>query len=198
MLHRRALLTAAPALVLSACAPKAHAASWADMLLAAASAQIGATVSYDPLYSRIAYPNGDVPRAKGVCTDVVIRAYRDALGIDLQRLVHEDMAGTFAAYPKIWGLTRPDSNIDHRRVPNLEVFLTRQKAARPGGEAWQAGDLITVRLTPGGQPHIMIATGLARVAPEVIHNIGGGAQRELMVYPFRQTGHFRWAPQQRT
>jgi uncharacterized protein YijF (DUF1287 family) len=198
MLDRRALLTAAPALALSACAPKAHAASWAEKLLAAASAQIGTTIHYDPLYTKIGYPNGDVPREKGVCTDVVIRAYRDAFGIDLQRLVHEDMKKAFAAYPKRWGLKAPDSNIDHRRVPNLETFLTRLGVARPAGEAWRAGDIITVQLVPVGT-HIMLATGLGAFGvQDVIHNMGGGTKREAAAFPFRQTGHFRWAPQQQT
>lgn len=196
MLHRRALLTAAPALALSACAPKAHASSWAEKLLAAASSQIGTTVHYDPLYTKIAYPMGDVPREKGVCTDVVIRAYRDAFGIDLQRLVHEDMQKAFAAYPHRWGLKGPDSNIDHRRVPNLETYLTRLGVGRPAGEAWQPGDIITVQLVPVGT-HIMLAAGPGAFGvQEVIHNMGGGTKRDPAVFPFRQTGHFRWAPRQ--
>ncbi|MDQ0465368.1 uncharacterized protein YijF (DUF1287 family) [Caulobacter ginsengisoli] len=200
MIHRRALLAATPALALSACAPprRAHAATWAEKLLEAASAQIGTTVHYDPLYTRIAYPNGDVPREKGVCTDVVVRAYRDAFGIDLQRLVHEDMKRAFAAYPHRWGLKGPDSNIDHRRVPNLETFLTRLGAARPSGETWQPGDIITVQLVPVGT-HIMLAAGAGAFGvQDVIHNMGGGTKREAAAFPFRQTGHFRWAPQQRT
>jgi uncharacterized protein len=91
-------------------------------LIAAARAQIGVTKYYDSAYTVIAYPNGDVPIERGVCTDVLIRAYRD-IGIDLQRLVHEDMRDNFAKYPKLWGLSHPDPNIDHRRVPNLMVFL---------------------------------------------------------------------------
>ena len=200
MLPRRALLTAVPALALSACAPRVSAqpATWAEKLLAAASAQIGTTVHYDPLYTKIGYPNGDVPREKGVCTDVVIRAYRDAFGIDLQRLVHEDMKKAFAAYPKRWGLTAPDSNIDHRRVPNLETFLTRLGVARPAGEAWRPGDIITVQLVPVGT-HIMLAAGPGAFGvQDVIHNMGGGTKREAAAFPFRQTGHFRWAPQQQT
>ena len=103
----------------------------ATRLIEAARKQIGVTLHYDPAYSGLAFPNGDVPRSRGVCTDVVIRAYRDAFGIDLQSLVNADMKANFAAYPKIWGLRRTDRNIDHRRVPNLQVFLKRQGAVLP-------------------------------------------------------------------
>lgn len=103
-------------------APLLAAEPWAEKLIDAAQAQIGVTTRYDPAYVRLAYPMGDVPEDRGVCTDVIIRAYRSAFGVDLQRHVHEDMRAAFADYPKIWGLARPDSNIDHRRVPIWNDF----------------------------------------------------------------------------
>ncbi len=121
-------------------------AASSNKLIAAARAQIGTTLHYDPSYVRLTYPLGDVPRSAGVCTDVLIRAYRDAFQIDLQRLVHEDMRRHFASYPKIWGLRRPDPHIDHRRVPNLRTFLTRRRAMLPipaSPSDWQPGDIFT-------------------------------------------------------
>lgn len=173
---------------------------WAQKLIDAAASQIGVTVAYDPSYTRLDFPNGDVPRQSGVCTDVVIRAYRDAFGVDLQRLVNADMKASFASYPKIWGLSRPDRNIDHRRVPNLETFLKRQEMALPVSDdptTWQPGDLFTQRL-PGNLPHIgIVAARLASdgVTPMVIHNVGAGAQIEDILFRFPVTGHFRFPPQ---
>ena len=157
-------------------------ASLAEQLITAARTQIGVTINYDGSYRALAYPEGDVPRATGVCTDVIIRAYRDAFGVDLQKAVHEDMARHFAAYPKIWGLSRTDRNIDHRRVPNLETFFARQNAARElptDLELLEAGDLLTMRL-PRNLPHIAIVTGKATRAgmPYIIHNIGAGTREE--------------------
>jgi len=100
----------------------------ATKLIAAAEAQVGKTVEYDGAYAALKYPMGDIPLRTGVCTDVVIRAYREAFGIDLQQIIHEDMRQAFKAYPAIWGLKRPDKNIDHRRVPNMERFFARQNA----------------------------------------------------------------------
>ncbi|MEZ5967703.1 MAG: DUF1287 domain-containing protein [Hyphomonas sp.] len=118
-------------------------AALATRLALAARRQIGVTRSYDAAYVRPAYPMGDVDRSRGVCTDVIIRAYRDAFDVDLQKRVHEDMLGAFSDYPRIWGLSRPDSNIDHRRVPNLERFLERNGCALLPQErsGWQPGDL---------------------------------------------------------
>jgi uncharacterized protein YijF (DUF1287 family) len=99
----------------------ARADDWGSRIVVAARSQVGVTTRYVPDYRVIAYPNGDVPIKEGVCTDVVIRALRTALGIDLQRLVHEDMAAHFSSYPTIWQRKSPDSNIDHRRVQNLRV-----------------------------------------------------------------------------
>jgi uncharacterized protein len=155
---------------------------FATRLAKAAREQIGVTRSYDPAYVRLDYPMGDIDRASGVCTDVVIRAYRDAFDVDLQKLVHEDMKAAFSAYPKIWGLTRPDKNIDHRRVPNLERYFERHSGslALPASlDGWQPGDLYTMRL--GGRlPHIGIVSDRLTEAghPYVIHNIGGGTQEE--------------------
>lgn len=199
---RRSILGGGLALLAAACGPAVRAepraaSPRAARLIAAARRQVGVTTSYDPAYTRLTYPGGDVPRERGVCTDVVIRAYRDAFGIDLQRDVYEDMSGAFAAYPRRWGLSRPDRNIDHRRVPNLETFWTRKAARLPLGTSaadWQPGDLFT-SLVGGKLPH----TGIVgdRVAsngnPLVIHNIGSGAREEDVLFAHRLTGHFRWS-----
>ncbi|MBI1404874.1 MAG: DUF1287 domain-containing protein [Caulobacter sp.] len=203
MFDRRALLLTLPALavpVLGApgcrAAATPPAATWGEKLVAAARGQIGRTVTYDPAYRRLDYPGGDVPIDRGVCSDVVIRAYRTAFGLDLQRLVHEDMAAHFAAYPRNWGLKAPDRNIDHRRVPNLETFFRRRGAALPPDTPWRAGDLITQRLLPGHYPHILIATGrhdsLGR--PLIVQNNGGGARLEPPQALADLAGHFRLPP----
>lgn len=163
---------------------------------AAARAQIGRTLVYDPAYVQLAYPLGDVPIARGVCTDVVIRALR-AVDVDLQQRVHEDMAANFALYPTAWGLSRPDANIDHRRVPNLMTYLTRQGKALPATRAaadYAPGDIVTWRLD-NGRPHIGIVSAQADSDsgnPLVIHNIGWGAQEEDMLFDYDITGHYRW------
>jgi uncharacterized protein YijF (DUF1287 family) len=166
-------------------------------LVEAARKQIGVTVSYDSGYHRIEYPNGDVPMDRGVCTDVVVRAYRQ-LGIDLQVKVHEDMAAAWRAYPKNWGLSRPDSNIDHRRVPNLAAFFSRkgdklQVVSDP--KAYAPGDVVTWRL-PSGVPHVGIVSDRRTRAgvPLVIHNIGSGTMEEDSLFLFTLTGHYRYAP----
>jgi len=154
------------------------------------------TLAYDPAYSRLAYPGGDVPRAIGVCTDVIIRAYRDAMGRDLQALVHTDMQAAFGAYPKRWGLKRPDANIDHRRVANLEVYLTRKGARLPIPRSlidWRAGDLVSA-LVGGRLPHIGIVSDRRSPAghPLLIHNIGQGTREEDALGDHRTIGRFRW------
>ncbi len=170
---------------------------WAKKLIAAAESQIGKTVLYDPGYTSIAYPGGDIPIERGVCTDVVIRAYRTGLGIDLQERVHEDMRRNFAAYPPRWGLKRPDSNIDHRRVPNLEVFFERHKsslAVSKIGADYFPGDVVSMKL-PGNLPHIAIVTHHAsedRSRPLCIHNIGVGTRLEDVLFAFELTGHYRF------
>lgn len=165
-------------------------------LITSARAQIGVTRVYDPGYSRIAYPGGDVPRERGVCTDVVVRAYRDAFGMDLQRAVHEDMAGHFAAYPRTWGLRRPDRNIDHRRVPNLARFWQRAGAelALPDAvSGWRPGDLFS-SLVGTNLPHTGIVSDRVSPAgvPLVIHNIGRGAREEELTVAGRMIGRYRW------
>lgn len=167
-------------------------------LIAAALAQVGQTVYYDPAYVKLAYPGGDVPLERGVCTDVVIRALR-RLGFDLQKEVHEDMRRAFAAYPRKWGLTRPDRNIDHRRVPNLMTFFARQGKARPlpvVPAAVEPGDLIAWSL-PDGRPHIGIVTDRPSGTVSrwlVVHNIGVGAQLEDVLLEFKIIGHYRLFP----
>lgn len=170
----------------------------AQKLVEAAESQIGITTRYDPAYVTLTYPDGDVPIAGGVCTDVVIRAYREGLDIDLQQLVHEDMRKNFSRYPKTWGLTQPDRNIDHRRVPNLQRYFMRKGALLPVSdrvEVYQSGDLVTMML-PGNLPHIGIvagetATGSKR--PLLIHNIGAGTQKEDLLFAYPHTGRFRFA-----
>lgn len=194
MLNRRSLLLGAAATAALPGLLKAQAPGRAGRLIAAARAQIGVTVQYDPAYSRLPYPNGDVPRVKGVCTDVIVRAYRDAFGIDLQTLVHADMRAAFGAYPKSWGLSRPDSNIDHRRVPNLRTWLSRKRAGLPvprNAREWRPGDIFTSLV--GNRPHIGLVSD--RRGPNsllVIHNVGRGTREEdvLLVWPI--TGRYRW------
>ncbi|WP_395015224.1 DUF1287 domain-containing protein [Dongia sp.] len=161
-------------------------------LVAAARDQVGRTLVYDPRYEKLAYPMGDVPIERGVCTDVVIRAFRSQ-GIDLQRLVHEDMRKHFQAYPQSWGLKRPDANIDHRRVPNLATYFKRQGLALEPGD-YRAGDIVTWML-PGNLPHIGIVSDRADPGsgrPLIIHNIGAGTREEDMLTAYPATGHFRW------
>lgn len=204
MIDRRTLL-AAIATGLAGCgearapaaAPKPHpeATTRAGKLIAAARTQIGVTLAYDPAYTALPFPGGDVPREKGVCTDVVIRAYRDAFGIDLQALVNADMRAHFAAYPRKWGLSRPDRSIDHRRVPNLARFLSRQGAELPippGGKGWQPGDIFT-SLIGNKFTHIgLVSDRPGRRAPMIVHNIGSGAREEDVLLDWTITGRFRW------
>jgi uncharacterized protein YijF (DUF1287 family) len=167
-------------------------------IVEAARKQIGVTVKYDPAYVGIKYPGGDVPREKGVCTDVVVRALRDALDKDLQKLVHEDMKANFTKYPKIWDLKRPDKNIDHRRVPNLMKFFARKQISLDVAELmdpakFQPGDLVTCTVPPH-LPHIMVISDRksADGTPLVIHNIGGGTREQDRLGDFKLTGHYRW------
>lgn len=156
------------------------------------------TVRYNPAYVKLEYPGGDVPAGTGVCTDEVIRAYR-ALGLDLQKLVHEDMKRAFSTYPKNWGLTMADRNIDHRRVPNLQTFFKRHGAALPvsmkSGD-YKPGDIITCTVA-GRLPHIALVVpapdGGAR--PWIVHNIGQGPQCEDRLFEFPLTGHYRFHPE---
>lgn len=154
-------------------------------------------IVYDPAYVRLDYPMGDVAPDRGVCADVIVRAFRK-LGFDLQELVHEDMRAAFELYPNHWGLTRPDSNIDHRRVPNLETFFER-KGARlmisDNASNYLPGDIVAWNLKgdKGWLPHIGIVTG--RIGPTgkpmVVHNIGAGPKLEDVLFDWKITGHYR-------
>ncbi len=150
-------------------------------------------VRYDGSYRRIPYPGGDVPDGVGVCTDVVIRSYR-AAGIDLQREVHEDMTTVFSQYPALWGLRRPDPNIDHRRVPNLRAFFRRRGAELPVTAEYLPGDVVTWKLA-SGRPHIGLVID-RRVAdgtrPLIVHNVGAGPQVDDALLRYRLTGHYRY------
>ncbi len=172
---------------------------WARQLIAAAEQQVGETTVYDPSYTPIAYPMGDIARDHGVCTDVIIRAYRDVFGMDLQCLVHEDMQRAFSAYPQQWAQKGPDANIDHRRVPNLQAFLTRRGARLVAGERpdeFAPGDLVT-QMLPGNLPHIALVTDRPNAdhsRPLMLHNIGRGTQFEDTLLAFTITGQFRYPP----
>jgi uncharacterized protein YijF (DUF1287 family) len=175
--------------------PRFDATPRALKLIGSARAQLGVTLYYDSTYTGLPFPNGDVPREKGVCTDVLIRAYRDAFGIDLQALVNADMRAAFGAYPKKWGLRAPDRNIDHRRVPNLRIWLARRRAALPipaQGSGWQPGDIFT-SLISGKFTHIgLVSDRPGRQSPRIIHNIGGGAREEDALLDWPITGRYRW------
>lgn len=166
--------------------------------VAAAEGLQNPSVVYDASYRRIPYPGGDVPSGVGVCADVVVRAYR-AIGIDLQKLVHEDMASHFAAYPKTWHRSAPDSNIDHRRVPNLATFFRRHGKALTithDAKDYAPGDIVTWNLKPkGALPHIGIVTDRRSAdgaRPLMMHNIGGGQVIEDALFGYQITGHFRY------
>ena len=169
---------------------------WAQSLIAAAEAQVGVTTIYDGSYQRLAYPGGDIAAERGVCTDVIIRALRAAHGVDLQQAVHRDMKRAFSDYPAIWGLDRPDRNIDHRRVPNLRRFLARRGAELPApthDTVFLPGDLVTWQLGPG-LPHIGIVSNRlvpGTTRPLIIHNVGAGARIEEFLLRYPMTGHYR-------
>ena len=167
-----------------------------EKVLSGAYEQVGKTLHYDGAYRPIAFPGGDVPIERGVCTDVIVRAYRHA-GIDLQLLVHRDMSRAFGVYPGLWGLSRPDPNIDHRRVPNLATFFRRHGQSLPVSsrrEDYRAGDLVTWRLS-SGVPHIgLVSDRLLNDRPLVIHNIGAGVQVEDVLFSYHITGHYRYDP----
>jgi uncharacterized protein len=191
-MKRRSFITGILALGFT---PRAFAKTSALKLVEAAESQIGVTLRYDPAYVKLTYPLGDVPIERGVCTDVVIRAYRAALGIDLQKLVHDDMAKNFSSYPKAWGLKTADRNIDHRRVPNLQRFFKRRNAEVTDAH-YQPGDIVTMTVAVN-LPHIAIVSATMNDAgdkPLLIHNIGGGTQREDVLGTYQLTGHYRFFP----
>jgi uncharacterized protein YijF (DUF1287 family) len=185
-----------------ALAPCAFAQAPADELPFAMKVAAGAEAralkneTYDPAYVKLAYPMGDVPDDRGVCSDTVIRAFRHA-GVDLQVEVHTDMARNFGAYPKTWGLAKTDTNIDHRRVPNLETFFRRKGASRTlstRAADYLPGDIVSWRLTGGGLPHIGVVTRKRAFggAPLVAHNIGAGTQEEACLFNWPMQGWFRF------
>jgi uncharacterized protein len=158
---------------------------------------IDESIEYDPTYFSMQYPNGDVPKNKGVCTDVVIRAYRK-LGIDLQKEVHQDMKSNFSKYPTKWGLKKTDTNIDHRRVPNLEIFFARKGTkldVTNNPSDYKCGDLVTWMI--GGKlPHIGIVTHKKSndgKRPLIVHNIGRGQILEDCLMSYKIVGHFKYS-----
>ena len=167
-----------------------------ERLLEGAYAQLGVTLLYDSRYRPLAFPGGDVPFYRGVCSDVVVRAYRH-VGIDLQVLVNEDMRRAFADYPHLWGLSHPDPNIDHRRVPNLAMFFARNGESLPVtavASDYRPGDIVTWRL-PSGHPHIGLVTDRAAHGRSlVVHNIGWGTELEDVLFVYPITGHYRYMP----
>jgi uncharacterized protein YijF (DUF1287 family) len=174
----------------------AHASPTGSQIADAAMERTEHSVRYDGSYVSISYPGGDVPADQGVCTDVVVRTYR-SLGIDLQRLVHEDMSQAFSTYPANWGLNRPDRNIDHRRVPNLQIFFSRHgELFKVSDQAtdYQPGDLVTW-MVASSLPHIGIISAersLDGARPLIIHNIGQGPQLEDRLFAYPITGHYRY------
>ena len=191
-------------LVATACAAPEPQAPFSERLVDAAKERTTHRVTYDGRYVEIAYPNGDVPAEIGVCTDVVIRSYR-TLDIDLQQLVHEDMQVAFSEYPnlQVWGLTKPDTNIDHRRVLNLRIFFERHGESLPISDDpadYRPGDLVTWDLAEDGdgtkRPHIGIVTdqmSLDGKRPKIVHNIGWGPDMNDMLFWFKITGHYRYS-----
>ena len=203
MLSRREFVCGASALAVAGSLRAAESGAAADRVVAAARAQVGVTTGYDPAYRRIAYPNGDVPRSTGICADVVVRACRDALRRDLQVLVHDDMAQAFPAYPRAWGARGTDTNIDHRRVLNLQTYWARRGARvflagekTPGdvfGSGLQRGDFVTW-LIAGRRPHGGVVADDG-TEPTVVHNIGYGAQETPLAAfaAHRAVGRYRWS-----
>lgn len=169
-----------------------------EFMAGVVEAAVGRTekdVRYDPAYVQIGYPMGDVPEGTGACTDVVIRTYRE-LGIDLQREVHEDMSANFDEYPNLWGLSAPDTNIDHRRVPNLMVFFKRHGEVLPITDDpadFSPGDLVTWDLGRG-RTHIGLVTNRISLSrrPLIAHNVGRGPELQDVLFKWKIVGHFRY------
>jgi uncharacterized protein YijF (DUF1287 family) len=188
--------TAAIVLLLATGPPAQAQDDFPSSLVDAAIERLSHRETYDGSYRRIGYPNGDVPDSVGVCTDLVVRAYR-GVGLDLQQLVHEDMRDNFDAYPEIWGLRAPDTNIDHRRVPNLQTFFSRHGEVLPvtaSAADYRPGDLVTWML-PGNLPHIGIVAERRSVdglRPMIVHNIGAGPALDDILFRYEITGHYRY------
>lgn len=169
-----------------------------DVFLMSASKSTSYKVKYDPAYFKIKYLMGDVPIDRGVCTDVIIRSYR-SIGIDLQEFVHVDMSKNFKLYPRLWNNSKTDTNIDHRRVPNLIVFFRRfgkELVVSENPKDYKAGDIVTWNLRENGDlPHIGIVSDKINTKtnrPYIIHNIGSGPEFEDMLFDYQVTGHFRY------
>ncbi len=177
----------APALQATKQNPKA---TPTEKLIAAALEQVDVTTEYDPAYVKLTYPNGDVPLKTGVCADVIVRAFRQ-VGVDLQKELHEDMKRSFAQYPKKWGAKAPDTNIDHRRVPNLMTWFARQGKALPFSD-YQPGDVVAWDLG-GGLTHIGFVSDVkANPQYKIVHNIGAGTQLEDRLLEWKVIGHYRY------
>ena len=169
-----------------------------EKLSDAAISIIDASIDYDPSYIAIKYPNGDVPANKGVCTDVIIRSYRK-LNIDLQKEVHEDIKANFSKYPNLkkWGLKKPDTNIDHRRVPNLEIFFKRKGTklyVSTNAMDYKTGEIVTWMIN-GKLPHIGIVTNKKSAdgnRPLLVHNVGSGQVLEDCLFSYKIVGHFKY------
>jgi len=164
-------------------------------MLDGAIAQAGVTIGYDPSYVALDYPGGDVPEKTGVCSDVVVRAFRKA-GIDLQKEIHEDMKAARSEYPKKWGAINPDRNIDHRRVLNLMTYFARQGKSLPISNSatdYQPGDIVAWELT-SGIDHIGIVTNMSADSEArylIVHNIGAGTRIEDVLFAWTIKGHYR-------
>jgi len=173
--------------------PASAAQNSAERIVKTALLRTARSIRYDPSYVVLKYPGGDVPADTGVCTDVVIRTYRSALGVDLQKLIHEDMMRNFPAYPNNWGLKKPDKNIDHRRVPNLQRFFKRQGAEIPlkHGAEYLPGDLVAWDLNRRGLLHIGIVVG----KDQFVHNIGSGPVLESGIHQWKIIAHYRFLPE---
>jgi uncharacterized protein YijF (DUF1287 family) len=168
-----------------------------NLLADAAVERSSHIVSYAPGYVSLDYPNGDVPEGTGVCTDVVIRTYRNGLGIDLQKLIHEDMKNNFDAYPsnRLWGLTSPDKNIDHRRTQNQECFFKRKGAKlliTDEAKDYHPGDIVYWGEIASGHVGVVTNKYTSDSIPMVVHNIGYGPQLEDFLFEYTITGHYRW------
>ena len=166
-------------------------------VLSSAFDQINTTTSYTQKYYSIKYPNGDVPKYTGACTDVVIRSFRKA-GVDLQKQVHLDMKANFSKYPKKWGLRKTDTNIDHRRVPNLQTYFKRKGkslAISMIGSNYRPGDVVSWDLNGKGLTHIGLVSNIWNKEKKrylIIHNIGGGTELEDRLFEWKITGHYRY------
>jgi uncharacterized protein len=197
---RRLALAAVLCLLLPAAAQRLPREQFLAALLAAANDRPNHPARYEPKYVAIAYPNGDVPADTGVCADEIVRIYR-AAGVDLQQRVHEDMFAAWAKYPRKWGARRPDKNIDHRRVPNLQVFFARHGESLPvtaDANDYMPGDIVTYNLVEDGDlPHIGMVVDRKGASGRWMleHNIGAGPQIEDVLFDWTITGHYRYLRQ---